>query len=288
MSISSAQAFGAIEVGVVLAALANGVLALQVNRYFHKPGKDPLFLKLLILFIWLATVAHLFLSAAVLYILTIINYSKPIAETVLPVALPAGAGLGAFIHSSVQSIYTYRLHRLTDRWLFPVVCWTLSAYILGSGITYSVISPTELIGAALIPSTRWNWLCFSYYSTAAGVDILIAVSTCWTLAKGRDDCLKETRQLVNRIMLRIVQTGVATSVVAICTLIVSVTSQPSTTWIGLYLALTPLYPMTLLALFNGRVGVKESEARIVEISVESHIYFDEEVGMKSARTVGCR
>ncbi|KAF8896235.1 hypothetical protein BD779DRAFT_1494714 [Infundibulicybe gibba] len=219
MSVSSAQAFGAIEVGVVLAALANGVLALQVNRYFHKPGKDPLFLKLFILSIWLATVAHLLLSAAVLYIITITHHSRPIPETVLPAAFPAGAGLGAFIHSSVQSIYTYRLHKLTNRWLFPVVCWTLSAYVLGSGIAYSVVRSTELTGA-LIFSTRWNWLFYSYYVAAGGVDILIAASTCWTLVKSRGGCLKKTRRVVNRIMLRIVQTGVATSVVAVCTLIV--------------------------------------------------------------------
>ncbi|KAF8896238.1 hypothetical protein BD779DRAFT_1796681 [Infundibulicybe gibba] len=277
MSVSSTQTFGAIEVGVILAALANGVLAVQVNRYFHKPGKDPLFLKLLA-----ATVAHLFLGAAILHILTITNHSslKPISETMLPAAFPVEPVLEP---SSTLHIYL-SLHKLTNRWLFPVVCWTLSAYVLGSGIANSVIISTGLMGALTFPA-RWNWFFYSYYSAAAGVDILIAASTCWTWSRVAWLCEEDTR-LVNQIMLRTVQTGVATSVVAVCTLIVFVTHQPSNIWLALYLPLTPLYPITLLALFNGRVGIKGSKVQTIEISVESRIHFDDEVGEKSTRMVG--
>ncbi|KAF8896237.1 hypothetical protein BD779DRAFT_570577 [Infundibulicybe gibba] len=209
MSVSSTQAFSALEVGVVLAALSNGVLALQINRYFRKPGKDPLFIKLLIL-----VICHgypRFLGASVLYILTITDHGKPISEMAFPRAFPAGAGLGAFIHSSVQSIYTYRLYKLLrGRWLFPVICWTLSAYVFGSGIVYSIVKSTQLTPALLF-STKWNWLFYSHFSMDAAVDILIAASTCWSLIQSRDVCyLKRTQRLMNRIMLRIVQTGIAT------------------------------------------------------------------------------
>ncbi|KAF8896236.1 hypothetical protein BD779DRAFT_1494732, partial [Infundibulicybe gibba] len=44
-----------------------------------------------------------------------------------------------------------------------------------------------------------------------------------------------------------------------------------------------VYPMTLLALFNGRVRIKEPKVRAatVEVSVESHIHFDDEISMSS-------
>ncbi|KAF8896233.1 hypothetical protein BD779DRAFT_1494680 [Infundibulicybe gibba] len=247
MSVSSAQIFGGLEVGIVLAALSNGVLVLQVSRYFRKPSKDPLFMKLFVLFIWLATVADLFLGASVLYNLEVTNHGVPIPEIAFPMTFPATAGVAGLIHSSVQSIYTYRLYRLTDRWLLPFICWTLSAYVLGAGITFALAEAKQLSASVFI-SARWNWLFYSKFSVSAGVDILIAVSTCWCLIEGRDRCLKRTQRLVNRLMLRIVQTGIATSIVAVCVVVTFATCQPSTAWLGLYLPLTPLYPITLLAL----------------------------------------
>ncbi|KAF8886300.1 hypothetical protein BD779DRAFT_1530629 [Infundibulicybe gibba] len=205
MSISSTQAFTPVEVGVVLAAVSNGVLALQVNRYFRKPGKDSLFLRLFILVIWLATVAHLFLMASTLYILTITNHGRPISETVFPRTFTAGVGLGPFVHSSVQSIYAYRFHKLTGQWLLPAICWALSAYVFGSGIAYTVVKSTQLTTVFTV-----SWLFYSHFSVSAGVDVLIAASTCWNLVKHRDDSLKKTPRLVNRTMLRIFQTGAVT------------------------------------------------------------------------------
>ncbi|KAF8870321.1 hypothetical protein BD779DRAFT_552040 [Infundibulicybe gibba] len=238
MSASSIQTFSAIAVGVFLAAISNGVLVLQIGRYFSKPNKDPLFMRILILLAWLATIAHLFLGASILYFLTITNYGKPLSEMTFPLAFPTGSGLGAFIHTSVQSIYTYRLYKLRGRWLFPVICWTLSAYVLGSGIAYAVAKSTELT-AALLASTRWNWLFYSHFSANAGVDILIAGATSWSLIESRDDCyLKKTRRLVNRVLLRTVQAGVVTSVVSVCVVVVFSSWQSDTYWLGLHLPLT--------------------------------------------------
>ncbi|KAF8896304.1 hypothetical protein BD779DRAFT_1495094 [Infundibulicybe gibba] len=201
------QTLGPLAVGIILAALFHGVLVLQTNRYFHKPNKDPLFMKLFIFFIWLAAVTHFILVASGVYVL--INHARPIQETVFPVTLPIASGLGAVVRSSVQSLYTYRFHRLTGCWVFPVILWALSTFILGSGIVYSVIEVRRLTAALLFPAS-WNWLIYSHLSVGAGVDILITASTCCSLVQKRDLGLKDTQRLVNRIMLRIVQTGIST------------------------------------------------------------------------------
>ncbi|KAF8886159.1 hypothetical protein BD779DRAFT_1673331 [Infundibulicybe gibba] len=276
MSVSSTQIFGPIEVGAVLETLLNGALTLQINRYLRKRKEDPLFLRLLICSY--ATVSHLFLSISTLYILTITNYGTPILETLLPWPLFADAGLGTFVHASVQSIYTWRLYKLRGHWMFPTICWALSAFVLGSGITYPIVEPRGLTA-----TVKWNWIFYSHFSVAAGVDILIAASTCWNLIQGRDNCLKRTQQLVDRIMLRIVQTGVATrSAVAVSVLITFTACQPTTAWLGLYMPLTPLYPVTLLALLNGRVKIKDPlQGWDVELSAGSRIQFDAQTGAKS-------
>ncbi|KAF8896293.1 hypothetical protein BD779DRAFT_1668108 [Infundibulicybe gibba] len=53
--------------------------------------------------------------------------------------------LGAFVHSSVQLIYTYRLYKLSGYWVFPAIFLALSAYYLGSGIAYTTIELKLLV-----------------------------------------------------------------------------------------------------------------------------------------------
>ncbi|KAF8871605.1 hypothetical protein BD779DRAFT_457010 [Infundibulicybe gibba] len=210
MSISTAGAF---EVGIVLTALSNGVLGLQMSQYFRKSRNDLLFTKLFILFIWLATIVHFFLGVSSLHTAVITNYDGPMLEMALGPTFISVVSVESVVHSSVQSIYTYRLYKLTDYWVFPAICLALSAYVLGSGITYT-INVVSVKPELLVPTTRWRWLAYSHFSVTAGTDILIAVSTCWYLMQRRDTGLKSTRRLVNRIVLRIVQTGIATSCLA--------------------------------------------------------------------------
>ncbi|KAF8896303.1 hypothetical protein BD779DRAFT_574961 [Infundibulicybe gibba] len=239
MSIPTAQTINGIMIGVVLAGIANGVLAVQMCRYFRKPGNDLLFKKLFVLFIWLATAIHLFLAMAAFHTEAITEYEESILVMIYPEAGLAVAGVGGAIQSSVQSIYIYRLYKLTGHRAFPAVCLALSTYIVGTGIAYTSDVKSELLMDAVLRNpTGWSWLICSYLSVVVATDILIAASTCWYLIQRRDSGLKSTRRLVNRIMLRIVQTGVATSVVALCVLILFTTCNTSI-WLSLYMLLAP-------------------------------------------------
>ncbi|KAF8871608.1 hypothetical protein BD779DRAFT_1478095 [Infundibulicybe gibba] len=224
MPISTSTA-GAFEVGIVLTALLNGVLGLQMNRYFRKPRDD-----LLLKSCSLATVVHLFLGLSSFHTAVITNYDGP--EMVLGPTFPPIVGVEAVVHSSVQSIYTYRLYKLTGYWVFPAICLALSAYVLGSGITYTInVGSTK--PELLIPTTRWQWLIYSHFSVTAGTDILIAVSTCWYLMQRRNAGLKRNRD----------RDCYKDSV-----------SQST------YDASNLVYPMTLLALLNGRVPLPVEES----------------------------
>ncbi|KAF8896231.1 hypothetical protein BD779DRAFT_569877 [Infundibulicybe gibba] len=285
-STSNTVTFGAFEFGVVLAAVSNGVLLLQVSRYFGKTGSDQLFLRISILLIWLVTVGHFFLAVGVLYTITITGHGIPTPATPIPVSFPALAGIGAIVHSSVQSIYTYRFYKFTGRWELPVFFWTLSAYIFASAVAYSVIETEALSRVVLFKPGRWDWIFISHFSVAAGTDILISISTCWCLINARKDAFKRTRHLTNRVMLRIVQTGIATSILSLSTAITFATFQPQAVWMALYFPLIPLYPATLLALLNGRTSIKKSSNsstdEAIGASVISRLNFSKEVNKATA------
>ncbi|KAF8896232.1 hypothetical protein BD779DRAFT_569731 [Infundibulicybe gibba] len=249
MSTSNTVTFGALEFGVILAAFSNGGLMLQVSRYFGEPGRDQPLLKTAIFFIWLVTVGHFGFATWILYFVTITKHGEPTLSTPFPSSLPALASIGAVVHSSVQSIYTYRLYKFTGRWELPVVFWVLSAYTFASAVAYSVVEIRAFTSlAGLFRPDHWNWIFISHFSVAAGTDVLISISTCWCLIKTSSGTFKRTHRLIDQIMLRIVQTGVATSAISICTAITFAVSQPKSVWMGLYLPLIPLYPAALLAL----------------------------------------
>ncbi|KAF8896199.1 hypothetical protein BD779DRAFT_567114 [Infundibulicybe gibba] len=178
---------------------------------------------------------------------------------VFPPSFPALVVVGAIAHSSVQAIYTHRFYIIPGCWGFPAIFWTLSAYTLGSAVAYTVIWVVASSGTnepALLD--HWNWVFTSHLSVAAGANVLICISTCWCLARPSNSTLKRTQQLVNRIMLRIIQTGLVTSMMSICVAITFATCQPRAIWMGLYFPLIPLYPVTLLTLLNGRASIKKS------------------------------
>ncbi|KAF8896198.1 hypothetical protein BD779DRAFT_567191 [Infundibulicybe gibba] len=230
----------AIEIGVILAALSNGVLALQISRYFHKNGNDPPLLRRLILFIWLVTVAHLALAVSTLHFTTISEHGDSTQTTVFPPSFSALVVVGAIAHSSVQAIYTHRFHIIPGCWGFPILFWTLSVYILGSAVAYTaiwVVASSGVDGPSLLD--HWSWIFTSHLSVAAGADVFICISTCWCLARPSNGTLKRTQRLLNRIMLRIIQTGLATSMMSICVAIMFATCQPRAIWMGLYFPLVP-------------------------------------------------
>ncbi|KAF8896197.1 hypothetical protein BD779DRAFT_566803 [Infundibulicybe gibba] len=246
---------GAIEIGVVVAAILNGVLILQVGRYFHKSGKDPSFLKLIIFVTWLATVTHLIIAASSLYFTTVLQHEEPIPSTVLHLSFSFTISVGAVIHTSVQAIYAYRLFR-------------------GSAVAYTVMGTRAASSPRRSTLEWWNWIFVSELSVAAAADVFMSFFTWWYLTRICDGSIKKTQRLINRAVLRVVQVGIATSILSICTAIVCAVCQPRAIWMGLYFPLVPLHPVTLLALLNDRASTNKrpespsSKDQAIEIVVE--------------------
>ncbi|KAF8888551.1 hypothetical protein BD779DRAFT_448716 [Infundibulicybe gibba] len=247
-----------LEVGTILAAIGNGVLILQMVIYFQQFRGDPKLLKITVSMIWLASICLLILDIHVLYSTTVTNHGTPIKLVKFPISFAVGASVGAAIHSSIQAVYTYRLFKFTGNIYLPAICWVLSIYVLGSGITFSVLLTTNSSGVRL-SKQNWSWLFYSSFGVASTADLLIASSMFYYLRKGRNSGVPQrTRQIVDKLMVWTVETGFVTSIMGVCVVIIYVAYPRTNTWIGLYLPLTVLYPITMIALLNSRVSAGQN------------------------------
>ncbi|EIN09145.1 hypothetical protein PUNSTDRAFT_102696 [Punctularia strigosozonata HHB-11173 SS5] len=92
---------------------------------------------------------------------------------------------------------------------------------------------------------------------AAASDILIAVSLCTILYRTKRSSLRNTRALINRLMLFVLNTGILTSMCAIATLVTSMAHHPETdVRLGLYHIMGRLYINSLLATLNARDQIR--------------------------------
>ncbi|KAK0478819.1 hypothetical protein IW261DRAFT_1564887 [Armillaria novae-zelandiae] len=247
--------------GVLLVQLCKGVRYAEQNdltRGFVHPDiyhitfrNDKFGFKI---FVWL-----LFLLETVFTIFTTIaawhtygtGWGDPDALTIIDVAWEPLPALNGFIGAMVQSFYVYRIWTLTKNlWLAFVIeavalmqC-TLAFYY---GIAVSVRGRhiNELF--ALTPSIS-AWL-----SGSAACDFLITASLVTILYRSKTKAVfSHTTNHVTRLIRYTVETGLLTSVVAVCELILWLTDrQYNFHFIG-FLVLSKLYSNTLLATLNSR------------------------------------
>ncbi|KAK0463048.1 uncharacterized protein EV420DRAFT_1732172 [Desarmillaria tabescens] len=209
-----------------------GVLLVQLYIYHITFRKDKIGFKI---FVW-----SLFLLETVFTICTTIaawhtfgtGWGDPDTLTTIDVSWAPLPALNGFIGAMVQSFYVYRIWTLTkSAWLaltieaVALMQCTLAFYY---GIALSVRGRRISESYALTPSVS-AWL-----SGSAACDILITAS------------------IVTIIKTKSIETGLLTSVVALCELILWLTNrQYNFHFIG-FLILGKLYSNTLLATLNSR------------------------------------
>ncbi|PBK92498.1 hypothetical protein ARMGADRAFT_162318 [Armillaria gallica] len=228
-----------------------GVLLVQLYIYHITFRNDKNGFKI---FVW-----SLFLLESVFTIFTTIaawhtfgtGWGDPDALTTIDVAWEPLPALNGFIAAMVQSFYVYRIWTLTKNvWLALIIeavalmqC-TLAFYY---GIAVSVRGRRIDELFALTPSIS-AWL-----SGSAACDVLITASLVTILYRSKPRAVfSDTTNHVTRLIRYTVETGLLTSVVAVCELILWLTNrQYNFHFIG-FLTLGKLYSNTLLATLNSR------------------------------------
>jgi len=140
-------------------------------------------------------------------------------------------------------------------WRFSKHNWFITGSLLLLVAVQLALSVVYMWQGFRLPSFAYmgNLKQIATISLGAGTltDILTAAALCYYLREIRTG-FKETSSIINMLMVYAVNTGLVTSTVSLCTLIIYNTLSHTFIYMGFYFVLSNLYANSLLATLNSR------------------------------------
>ncbi|KAI0668861.1 hypothetical protein C8Q78DRAFT_1070939 [Trametes maxima] len=243
------DSIGALLIGSWFNCMLYMVEIIQTWNYYRTFPRDRIVLKFAVALSFVVDTLATADNCACVYLYTITHWGDPpcllVQNWTIPTYLTL-AGLSAFI---CQLFLVWRFWNFTkNKWITP--------FLVGVAITAFVGSDVNANTVVRFPKyeqrdhnikTVTIWLVAS-----AAADVLIAASLVWTLRRIKSS-FDGTQSLIRRLMYSAVQTGSATSLLAIICLIFYRINTEANITVGFGFCLGRAYTLTMLFNLNTRV-----------------------------------
>lgn len=251
-SVSLDVTMGALYIGVVLSMALWGAGSVQVYYYYNEYHKDRYTLKLLVFVVWLLDTVHQGLITQSCYAYLISNWGSPVHLATLEQTLIIMVLFTAMICLLVQSFFTLRIWRLSDRnilltgfvYIWVVAQFISTMYYFSKAIHFNLFE--QLLSIKSI--TR------SINVINAVADAAIASALVFLLRRSRTG-FRRSERIIVRLIHYSVGTGTITGIIAIVCLIMNLVLPLTFYYILFYLMTSRLYMNSLLATLNARKHV---------------------------------
>ncbi|KAI0043431.1 hypothetical protein FA95DRAFT_399951 [Auriscalpium vulgare] len=244
-------AHGPILIGTIFNTVLYGISIAQTFMYFQTYKNDRLWMKLVVLFVFVADTLNSVFDIEYTYNSLVNHYNDPGAIQKANWVFATDPAMTAIIGTVVQLFFSWRVHVLTHSNL-AVGILVVGAIISGLG------GVATSIAIGMVPM----WLDFQKFkipvivwlTVSALVDSSITAILVWHL-RGHKRGFKASDDILDRIIRLTVQTGMITSIWAIVDLAVYL-SIPTGVHLIFNFALSKLYSNSLLSSLNSRGGWK--------------------------------
>lgn len=238
---------GPLVLGVFLNTYTYGVVGFQYANYQEIPFKDPLWIRLPVLVMFLLDT---FQSASAVYMawnLCVTNYDNP---AVMQAALwtysliPICAGISGVI---THIFLSHRIFVLTGRNVTYGIVGALSFITFGLAVSAGGLGLAERISATSIlsGSDLYRTLLVAWLSVQTFTDLFVAGSLAYTLSH-IPAFMSHLPSPFERILRGVLQTGSAAFLVSLLGLVVFVASPTTNAYLVFILALGRLYSNSIL------------------------------------------
>lgn len=238
---------GPFFIGLIINILLHGVLTTQVYLYFTTHNNDRLWLKMLIILLYIADTFNCMISIYYIYDVLVTHFGDEANLSIANWAFAADAVLTGAIGGAVQHFFAWRVYVMTEK-AFVVLAIVLCSLVnlagsLGATVGVALNPNLLLLPRLTVEVTMW-------LVGAVLADTIIAVSLVWHLRRYRH-LYPALTSTINRILRTTVQTGVLTTIVAIVDLTCYLTISS-----GIHLIfnipLSKLYTNCMLSSLNAR------------------------------------
>ncbi|KAG1808926.1 uncharacterized protein BJ212DRAFT_1381520 [Suillus subaureus] len=245
--------FGALFIGVVLAAVLFGLTNVQAFIYFqaHKSAAGITFFKLVVTWLWIFDALHLALTVHCVYYYLVTNYANFGVLTEIVWSLKLQLVINIFIIPMVHLLYVHRIWKVSKgrSRVLPAIALCI-VVVLSSGVAiplvwaqYKVNLFKDLVGI--------EWSTYLSLGAATFVDFLIASSLCYLLATSRTG-FSSTDSFITKLVGYTISTGCLTSVCSMSIIITCAVMPTTFIFIGLQFLVTKLYVNSFIAFLNAR------------------------------------
>lgn len=267
--VSLGNTFGALLIGVTLAAFLFGLTNLQAFIYFQTHNKTdiPLY-KLVVLWLWIFDALHLALLIHCVYYYLVTNYANFGALTEIVWSFKLQVLVNVLIVPVVHFSYIHRIWILSKgrSRVLPATAFGILVVIC-SGVSIPVV--WAIYRCDLFEDLAGiEWWTYGVVGSAAFADILIASSLCYLLVTSRTG-FSRTDSLLVKLVVYIVSTGSVTSVCLIMVIIACALLPKTFVFLAIDFLAPKLYVNSFIALLNARHYVQDN-ADVVKSS-EIHI-----------------
>ncbi|KAG1847291.1 hypothetical protein C8R48DRAFT_731786 [Suillus tomentosus] len=249
--INIGKTFGALFIGVTIAAVLFGLSNVQAFIYFlTHAGTGITFYKLAVIWLWILDALHLMLIGHCVYYYLVINYANVSALTEIVWSFKLQIIIEIVIVLGVHLMYAYRI------WIFskdrsrtlPIIVGLIEISLSGVAIALVWALYQCHVFSDLV---KIEWWTFMTLGTITFVDFVIASSLCYLLATSRTG-FSSTDSFITKLMVYIINTGSLTSMCSMAAMITCAVMPRNFIFLAIEILLADVYINSFLALLNAR------------------------------------
>ncbi|KAF7375409.1 MFS domain-containing protein [Mycena sanguinolenta] len=247
---SPTQVLGPFYFGVVVGTFLYGILVLQAITYYQNFKRDKVWLRLLILYLFVVETCSSGVAVAMIYEPLVQQFGTDKPMSLFPSLLPLQPILEAAVFVPVQFFYAWRISVIMRNMFIPlVICVTSLTSAVGAVWTGIIVHQVkEYLNKPKVNNTALIWsVC------AAGTDVIITASLIWSL-RNRKTGVRRTDDAINTIVRNAVQTGGVTVAFTVLDVVLFVALSHSTLNFVFDFGVPKLYSNALISTLNARSG----------------------------------
>ncbi|KAG0698133.1 hypothetical protein DFH29DRAFT_113285 [Suillus ampliporus] len=245
--------FGALFIGVFIAAILFGLSNIQTFLYFQtrtRTRTGTSFHRLAVIWLWILDALHMALIVHCVYYYLVTNYANIGALTEIVWSFKLQLVIDIVLVYGVQVMYAYRI------WIFsegrsrvlPITVGIIVVLVSGPAIVtawsvYQCHVFTDFVGI--------EWSTFMALGTTTFLDLIIASSLCYLLATSLTGHSR-TDSFLTKLMTYIVNTGCLTSMFSMTAIITCAVMPRNFIYLSIEFLVAKLYVNSFLALLNAR------------------------------------
>ncbi|KAJ7860472.1 hypothetical protein B0H14DRAFT_2576681 [Mycena olivaceomarginata] len=228
-----------------------GVITMQTDEYIRNYfAKDPLYMKSFVLFLWFIHVVFTVCICQGVYTMNVTDFGETIRLLFTPRSLHAALILGSIIDHSVQAFFVARVYRVTGALYVSIGLWTMVAFL--QGVSVKLTQESIHLDSIALVGQKSSWLLSALFFGDASLDIVMASVLIYYLTQQKRTAFKSTAALLNRLVRYTIQTGLATSFVAMGGALSFKFSPNYYIWTAFLVSMPGSFTIALLASINNR------------------------------------